>query len=161
MRLLIAAAGLMFVIACRPAPAPLAHTQESAEAVATALIAAMVSGDVQALEQLALSETEFRQRIWPELPASRPERNLPFSYVWGDLHQKSNQSLQQLLAKHKGHKYTLDSVRFGDVTEYPTFKVHRDSVFIVRGADEPEIRLCGSMIEADGRWKVFSFVADE
>ena len=121
----------------------------------------MASGDVQALEQLALSETEFRQRIWPELPASRPERNLPFSYVWGDLHQKSTQSLQQLLAKHKGHEYTLDSVRFGEVTEYPTFKVHRDSVFVVRGAAEPEIRLCGSMIEADGRWKVFSFVADE
>jgi len=161
MRLLIAAAGLVFVISCRPTPAPLAHTQESAEVVATALMAAMASGDVQALEQLALSETEFRQRIWPELPASRPERNLPFSYVWGDLHQKSNQSLQQLLAKHKGHKYTLDSVRFGEVTEYPTFKVHRDSVFIVRGPDEPEIRLCGSMIEADGRWKVFSFVIDE
>jgi len=161
MRLLTAAAALALVMACRPAPAPLEHTRESAAAVATALIEALTSGDARTLGQLALSEAEFLQRVWPELPASRPERNLPFSYVWGDLHQKSNQSLQQLLAKHRGHKYTLDSVRFGEVTEYPTFKVHRDSVFVVRGADEPEIRLCGSMIEADGRWKVFSFVVDE
>jgi hypothetical protein len=161
MRLLTAAAALALVMSCRPAPATLEHTRESAEAVATALMEALAAGEAGNLEQLALSEAEFRRRIWPELPASRPERNLPFSYVWGDLRQKSTQSLQQLLVKHKGHRYTLEGVRFGDTTEYPTFKVHRDSVFIVRGADEPEIRLCGSMIEADGRWKVFSFIADE
>ena len=51
------------------------------------------------LDALALSEQEFRDHVWPDLPAARPERNLPFSYVWGDLHQKSNISLARDAAR--------------------------------------------------------------
>jgi hypothetical protein len=155
--------GLVGLVACGPSRAPLAATRESAAAVAQAIVDAMTAGDQAALTSLALSEQEFRDHVWPELPSARPERNLPFSYIWGDLRQKSDESLLALLATHKGQRYTLVAVRFGDQTPYQTYTVHRASTFVVRdaGGQELELRLCGSMIEQGGRWKVFSYVVND
>jgi hypothetical protein len=163
MRFCVLVIGLAALAACGPSKAPLADTRDSAAAVAEAVIAAITTGDRAALSSLALSEQEFRDHVWPELPAARPERNLPFSYVWGDLRQKSDGSLGALLATHKGQRYTLVAVRFGDRTPYQTYTVHRASTFVVRdtGGQEQELRLCGSMIEQGGRWKVFSYVVDD
>jgi len=153
---------LVPLAACAPAIPPLADTRESPAGVAQAVIDAMTAGDARALSSLALSESEFRHHVWPELPAARPERNLPFSYVWGDLRQKSGASLGASLARHRGQRYTLVDVRFGEATPYDTYTVHRDSTFVVRAQDgqQQDLRLCGSMIEQHGRWKVFSYVVD-
>jgi hypothetical protein len=111
-----------------------------------------------------LNEQDFREHIWPELPASRPERNLPFSYVWGDLHQKSEAALAQILARHGGRRYMLMSVRFaGETTRYPSYTVYRETVLKVRDDQgiEADLRVFGSSLEKDDAWKVFSYVADE
>lgn len=130
--------------------------------MAEAVLSAVAARDAASLHALAITEPEFRQHVWPELPASRPERNLPFSYVWGDLRQKSETRLSATLAAHGGQRYTLEEVRFSGETRYPGYTVHRDSVFLVRAPDGPrELRLCGSMIEKDGRWKVFSYIIDD
>lgn len=120
--------------------------------------------DGAALSGLALNEQEFREQVWPELPASRPERNLPFSYVWGDLHQKSEAGLGETLAKYGGRRYTLIAVTFrGETSRYPTYTVHRETVLQVRdeGGTAADLRLFGSTLEKDGAWKVFSYVVDE
>ena len=163
MRLLIVAVGLVGVVACGTGPTPLSNTHDSAEALAAAVLDAFAAGDAERLRGLAVSEQEFRQRVWPELPAARPERNLPFSYVWGELRQKSEASLTTLFAQHGGRPYALVAVRFGATTPYQTFTVRRDARFLVReaGGGERELRLCGSLLEQDGRWKVFSFVVDD
>lgn len=142
---------------------PLAHTFDSPAALAGAVVAAVAAGDEPRLRQLALSEQEFRDHVWPELPAARPERNLPFSYVWGDLKLKSQAGLATVLGQYGGQRFTLVDVRFGDVTAYRGYVVHRDSIFAVTTAEgaTKEVRLCGSMIEQAGRWKVFSFVLDD
>lgn len=120
--------------------------------------------DTTTLHGLALNEQEFREQVWPELPAARPERNLPFSYVWGDLRQKSDHSLAQTLARYGGRKYTLVSVRMaGETTRYSTYTVHRETVLQVRDEADThaDLRLFGSAIQKDGAWKVFSYVVDE
>ncbi|MEQ1574967.1 MAG: hypothetical protein ABL993_12050 [Vicinamibacterales bacterium] len=157
--------GLLVLLAsgsCGTVP-PLANTRESAEALAGAVLDALASRDRAALEALALSEQEFRDHVWPELPAARPERNLPFSYVWGDLHQKSDVGLRTIVSEHGGKRYELVNVRAtGETTRYDTYLVHRDMVLVIRdpGGAAREIRLFGSMIEKDGGWKVYSFVVD-
>jgi hypothetical protein len=164
MRLYLVVGGLLLAAACSPAPPPLDPTFDSPEALARAVLDRYAAGDADGLRQLALTEQEFRQRVWPELPASRPERNLPFSYVWGDLKQKSDLNLARLLARHRGRRLELVGLRFADQkTPYKTFVVHRESVFTVtepEGAPE-QVRLAGSMIEQGGRWKVFSYVVDD
>jgi len=154
---------LLILPGCTPAPPPLQHTADTPVALATSVLAAVSAGDRAALASLALSEQEFRDHIWPALPAARPERNLPFSYVWGDLHQKSEASLRSSLEQHRGHAWSLVDVRLGEATVYDGYTVHRDAVFVVRAADgtTEDLRLCGSMVEQAGRWKVFSYVVND
>lgn len=102
--------------------------------------------------------------VWPSLPAARPERNLPFSYVWGDLKQKSDASLARTLALHGGARYELAEVSFAEsASEYAGYTVHRTATLRARASDGTvhELRVCGSFIEARGRWKVFSYVVDD
>lgn len=154
--LLLAAAG-----GCSTAP-PLAHTHSSAEAAAAAVLDALAGRDRTALAALAVSEEEFRDHVWPSLPAARPERNLPFSYVWGDLRQKSEQTLARTLAAHGGRRYALVAVHFEGQTDYGDYRIHRAATLQVR--DETgatgSVRVYGSMINQRGRWKVFSYIVD-
>ncbi|MGE0816346.1 MAG: hypothetical protein AB7O28_26255 [Vicinamibacterales bacterium] len=167
-------------------PDPSRYTRRQAFALATGALAAACAGDPrlepafdgpepllravldrlaardrQALDGLALDEEEFRRLVWPSLPAARPERNLPFSYVWGDLHQKSDASLRQVLARHGGRRYRLQRVRFeGGASVYAAVTVHRGAVVDVEadGGGSATVRICGSLVEQAGRWKVFSYV---
>jgi type IV secretory pathway VirD2 relaxase len=131
--------------------------------LATAVLDALERRDRATLASLALTEQEFGTRVWPELPAARPERNLPLSFVWADLSQKSQSSLAELLAQHGGRRYSLVSVGFaGETTKYTTFAVHRKSELTLKTAEgtELQLRLFGSVIEVDGTFKVFSYVVD-
>jgi hypothetical protein len=145
-------------------PSPLAHAQASADALARAVLDAIARADDTALRALAVNEEEFRTHIWPGLPTARPERNVPFSYVWGDLRQKSDSSLRSMLVAHEGKRHDFVKVAFaGDVSQYGGFRVHRDAVFVVRDAAgvQKDLRLCGSFVEKDGGWKVLSYVIDD
>jgi hypothetical protein len=159
MRCLIAIS-LVIVAAAGCSRPPLANTRQSPEALAAAVVEAIARGDRARLEGFALTEQEFRDHVWPSLPAARPERNLPFSYVWGDLRQKSQQALAATLAAHAGASYEVVAVTFDEVSEYGRYRVHRRATLHVRdgsGQTRP-LQVCGSMIEQDGAWKVFSYV---
>jgi hypothetical protein len=157
----VAFVGVLGAAGCSSKP-PLANSSDSPEALARAVLDALHARDRKRLQELALSEGEFATHVWPSLPAARPERNLPLSYVWGDLHQKSNSALTNTLTAYGGKRYELVGVSFDDVTPYAGYRVHRQSAFRVRDAGGAEviIRVCGSMMEKDGRWKVFSYVVD-
>jgi hypothetical protein len=149
--------------ACGPAPAPLTYTFDSPEALAAAVLDNLARRDAAGLQALAVTEAEFRARVWPELPVSRPERNVPVEYAWGDLAQKSRASLRETLAQHGGRRYRLRRVEFlGGTTRYESFEVARKAQLVVRGADgtEEPIRLFGSILRAGGEHKVFSYVVD-
>jgi hypothetical protein len=153
-------------VACGCAgPPPLADTVASLDTLAEAVVEGLSRRDEAALRRLAVSEEEFRERIWPELPVSRPERNVPFYYVWGDLRQKSDASLRLLLAAHGGRRLQVAAVNRGrNTTQYDSFLLHADVVVRVRdetGEEEP-MRLFGSVIEtADGRFKIYSYIVDD
>jgi hypothetical protein len=145
-------------------PPPLHHALPSSDALARAILQALEQRDVRRLRALAVDEREFQRRVWPGLPAARPERNLPWSYVWMDLRQKSDTTLRRTFAAHAGRRYVLDTVRFtGESTTHGDFRVFRDTVLVVRDVAgvQHDLRILGSMIEADDGWKVFSYVVDQ
>jgi len=148
--------------ACIPV-APLADAHFSAHALARALLDAVQRRDRAALDRMALSEREFRDHVWPALPAARPGRNLPFSYVWTELRQKSAAALSETLVRHGGRRYVLIDVRFGATADYGSYRVHRDAALRVRDASgvTRTLRVSGSMLEHGGTWKVFSYVVDD
>lgn len=147
--------------ACSPVP-PLLHTFPSSSALASSVLDAVARKDRARLDLLAINEQEFRDHVWPKLPASRPERNLPLSYVWGDLRQKSNTALAATLARYGGQPYSLVAIDFAEQTDYGTYRVHRDGTLRVRDANgtETALRVFGSMLEMHGAWKIFSYVTD-
>lgn len=162
MRLFAALALVIGLAGCSSVP-PLANVHGTPDALARAVLDALARKDRATLESLALSEQEFRHHVWPELPAARPERNLPFSYVWGDLRQKSSSALTETLARHGGRPYALVRVAFDRQTDYAGYRVHREATLHVRDSagQEQALRVCGSFIEKNGDWKVFSFVVDD
>jgi hypothetical protein len=158
---LVLALGIAGASGCSRVP-PLSDTSASPEALAGAVLDALARRDRARLNALAVSEQEFRDHVWPDLPAARPERNLPFSYVWGDLRQKSTLSLARTLERYGGQRHTLRGVTFGSTTPYAHYTVHRDASFAVEdaGGVAQTIRACGSFLEKNGAWKVFSYVVD-
>jgi len=148
--------------ACGPAPLAAAHT--SPDALAQAVLTALERRDQSALHGLALSEEEFRTHVWPSLPAARPERNLPVEYVWNDLRQKSVAELASTLTRQGGRHHQIVSVDLeGHARDYGGFRVHSGVSLKVRepGGGSSELRVFGSLIEQEGRWKVFSYIVDE
>jgi hypothetical protein len=151
------------VTGCRRPPV-LEQTFESPEAVAQAVLRGLDARDTNALNALAVTEHEFRKMVWPKLPAARPGRNIPWDYVWNDLHGKSMMQLQARVNEwQRTDGSAVARVEFtGETTDYETFRVRRDSVVVLRtpGGGESRHRLFGSMIEESGRYKVFSYVVD-
>jgi hypothetical protein len=142
---------------------PLANTAETPSALAGAVLDALQHRDVNRLHALSLDEREFREHVWPDLPAARPDRNLPISYVWGDLRQKSESSLGRVVAAKGGQPLELVSLRFaGGTTAYKSYAVHRQAVMVVKDGTgaQTEFRAFGSVLEKDGQFKVFSYVVD-
>jgi hypothetical protein len=167
-RLVIVAAAVLAAACSNPAEptrsaVALSNTFESPEALARGVLAALETQNVERLRGLPLSESEFRDHVWPELDTSRPERNVPFEYAWGQLKQRSDEYLQQTLGRYGGRKLTLVSTRFtGETTQYKSFNVMRESEVIARDESGRELilYLYGSAMVKDGRYKMFSYVVD-
>lgn len=155
---------IIIVIACLGCRRPLGQAQPSPDALAQAVLAALAQRDAGRLRALSITESEFRDVVWPELPAARPERNLTVEYVWNDLRVKSEVSLSGVVAEHGGTDLTFVRIEFaGETTQYRTYLVHRDAIVIVKHAGRTEqrpLRLFGSVIERDGGFKVYSYVVD-
>lgn len=168
--------GLLLAAACGEAardggasPVPdveevsLEPTFDSPDALARAFLDALEREDGERLRSLALSEEQFRVYVWPQLPSSKPERNVPFEFGWGDLHQKSHNALVGTFSRYKGVPLDLVEVRFEDgATDYETYIVHRDARVKVRRENGKEewLDLFGSVMEWNGRFKLFSNVTD-
>lgn len=145
-----------------PAAIPLEPAFTGKDAVIEAFLAGLKARDRAAVEQLALTESEFRKHVWPALPASDPTVGMPLDYLWEDLAQKNEGFVSQLMAEHGGRDYRLVVAAFsGATTDHGGFRVHRKTTLDVRGPEGPvTLRLFGSMIESGGRWKIYSFVVD-
>jgi hypothetical protein len=146
---------------CGAGGARFAHTFASPRELAAAVLEALSSQDRPALESLALTETEFREEVFPEMPAWG---RIPMGYVWNDLRQKSTNELSGILAYHGGRSYSVEAVVFdGGATAYRTFVVHRKPRLVVRERttrERMELALFGSVIEFGGRFKLFSYVVN-
>lgn len=142
---------------------PLASTFETPEALAQAVLTGLANRDATGLRALALSEQEFKDHVWPELDTSRPERNVPFDYAWGQMKQRSDGSLDGTLARYAGKPLTLVRTRYaGETTQYKSFVVMRESEVVATDETGRELvlQLFGSAMLKDGRYKLFSFVVD-
>jgi hypothetical protein len=154
---------LVYLVASPGCGRPLQDGLDSPQKLAAAVVDGFNRKDVGALERLAVSEDEFHYLVWPKQPAARPGRNIPWDYAWKDLASKSRLQLRGRVNEWPDRGFTLAAVSFdGETTDYETYRIRRKSVLTLRDRDGQEARerIFGSMIEQDGRYKVFSYIVD-
>ena len=150
-------------VACAPAPVPLSGAVDSPEALGRAVVERVSRRDLEGLRKLMLTRDEFEVYVWPHLPVSRPETNMPMSFVWNRLQQQSEGRLAQAVARHGGAPLTFVSIDFkGASSNYGDVRVDRDSTVTVRTAtgEIEQLQLFGSMVRQGSGYKVFRYVTD-
>jgi len=143
-------------------PRALINGQPSPEALAKRFLQYLAGKDAKAIQSLRLTKREFCEYVWPELPASRIP-NLTCDWAWERATLKSDGGLGELLAPRAGKRYELVHVRFaGGVEERYTYRIHKDTRLTLKDEDgtQKEVKALGSMLELDGKYKVFGFVSD-
>lgn len=142
------------------AVAPLHGAHATVPDLIAAVLDAASSGDVQALRRLRVSEAEHRDVLWPELDASRPERNVPVGFAWSQLEQKSRRGERTLMEGLRGGSWRVESVTFGEpVDAYRTFSLHGGTRVVARDARGrvAHIDLIGAVVERAGRYKLLNY----
>lgn len=126
------------------------------------VIANLVAGDRAALRKLAVGEREFRDVIWPQLPVSRPELNFDQEFVWQSHSVRNESAFQNLIGRFEGRYLELVDVDVEQVDDYGNFRILKRPRVHLRDArgDQHTVRLFGSIVEQDGRYKLYSFRTD-
>ncbi len=144
-------------------PAPvLENTRPTAEAVVREALARLRAEDREGLLALAMNQEEFRRIVYPRLPASRPERNTSADFIWSQHEMRHVEGFDRTFRRFRGQQWELVKLEFtGETTDYGDYRVHRNSRLVVRTPDGAErtVRLFGSMLERDGAFKIYSFIA--
>ncbi len=140
-------------------PRPLINGQPGPEALAKRFLEYLSANDAKAIQSLRLTKREFCEYVWPELPSSRIP-NLTCDWAWGQATLKSDGGLSELLSRHAGKRYELALVRFaGGAEEHDTYRIHKDTRLVLKDENgrQTEVSILGSMLELDGKYKLFSF----
>jgi len=153
----------------RPYPEPLpdsvkqrrfVYGADTQEELCDILLDALARQDTLTLTRLMVSEYEFKNWLWWEFPASQPIRNVPVDFAWGNLLQNADKGLRQALGKYSGRRLYYVSHKFLEGQDrYQTFIVHTKTR--VTAADSTgrqyEIKVFGSFVEMNGRFKLMSY----
>jgi hypothetical protein len=137
----------------------LSPAEDSVDALARKVLETLAQGDRDKLEDLALTQQEFTGCIYPALPASRPGSNLSADFLWSQTLLRNLAGLEKTLG-YAGRRFEFVSIRFADgERQYEGFKVLRDARLTVKDTDgkELELKLFGAVLEAGGKFKIYSF----
>jgi len=138
-----------------PSPEARAGLRTLAESV----LQALRTSDRAALEQLALTKSEFCEELWPKLP---PVPNLTCEWVWSAYAPQNAEGLDRLLQEHGGRDYTLIRVEPQRIVSYGEARVYERVRMIVmdESGQQRALRLSGSICELSGTFRVCSFILD-
>lgn len=145
-----------------PVPRYLANASATPEELSRAFLAELEAGDIPSLKRHRITKDEFCWHVWPGLPSSQIP-NLTCDFAWSQATLSSLSGLDSLLARYSGRRFEYVGIRFaGGATDRASFRVLNDSRLTIRDESgvEREMKLFGSMLEMDGRYKLFSHVID-
>jgi hypothetical protein len=124
------------------------------------LLEALEKKDTAALVGMMISEKEFKEWLWWEFPASRPETNISSQFAWDNHAINSSKGLRLALRDFGGNKLVYVSHRFEEAEDkYQTFVIHTKTRVMVADTTgkEWEMKVFGSVVEMNGRYKLLSY----
>lgn len=139
--------------------APFPGSGSSLTDVGERVVRGLIGGDRISLGDLRLSREEYMEVVWPELPASNPDLNVPIEYVWADIETRDRSALIRLAPQFEGLPTELEDVACrGDVQEFETFRVHTDCWVTLRTpSGEQRIQLFKDVVERGAGYKLFRY----
>lgn len=139
----------------------------SIDALVDQFLAALADKDVRRLDQLSVSEAEYRNFILPTSVApGQPFKEFPdqpSKYFWDLVNSKSHYWLSNVVAGFGGHKLTRKNVAYAHgVQEYAGYRAYKKLVITVVNEDGQEVALhTGSVAEAGGEYKFISYLGKD
>lgn len=121
---------------------------------------ALADSDTARLFDLMIGEREYREIVYPSLPAAHPPINASFEAIWATHFPGAYRGLRRVLARHGGRDVRILAVRFeAPDQDFVNFTLHETSRvdIVFDGVREDDRRLFGSVIHAGGLWKVLSY----
>lgn len=151
-----------FASGCGDAGAPrLSDGAGSLDALTEAFAAAVVAQDTAAMHALRVTEREHTELLWPEFPASR--NNYSAEFAWENLDRSSVKDAARIAADAGGApRQVIGTECRRGIAEYETFRIHGDCWVVWETPDggRDTVKLFGSVVEMDGRYKVVGIIED-
>jgi hypothetical protein len=129
-------------------------------------VAALASGEGERLEELRVTESEYRSILIPgSVDPGAPPQVLSeegLEYFWAEMSQKSAAHREAILARFGRRALTplRHSFEKGE-REFAGYKAYEKLVLVFRDEKGAEVELrTGSIVERDGRFKFASFIRD-
>jgi hypothetical protein len=145
----------------RTEPGGLPARAAAPAAAAARILDGLLAADKNALRRETVSEPEFLQSLWPWFRGADPGDTRTARFVWEQYSMRSEAGLQGVFKAYAGLPLELVSLRHGGVEEHGGFRLLTRPVVTVRVRGEiAEVRLFGSIIEQNGRFKVYGFKTD-
>jgi len=116
--------------------------------------------DTARLYDLMVDEREYRDILFPALPASHPPINASFETVWILQYPDSYRGLQRILQRYGGRDVSITAIRFDEPDQdFVNFVLHQTSRVDVTidGEALRNVRLFGSVIRVGEQWKVLTY----
>jgi hypothetical protein len=144
-------------------PARLQYGYSSPVELIDSLLQAVAVRDTATLADLAVSSTEWKEILFPEMglhyPGARDSRPEIRDMI-GELHFGSSQKgLRRLLRDYGGvrlRRLSMDMI--GDTLHFPSYTIYDGTDLVVNGPDgEGRVTFVGSIVEKDGVWKLLSY----
>jgi hypothetical protein len=139
---------------------PLANAKASEWDLCEEVLRALKARDRQALQALRITESEYKQYLFPEFPATRAGTDKNVDFHWDYLNVRSFRGIQNALDEFGGLDLELLDIITETVDKYPTYNLLMKVRLKVRrkpDGQEGEIRVFGSIVELDGQYKLLGF----
>lgn len=131
----------------------------SADELMTKLLASIQAKDKPALQQLTVTEAEFKKYVWPNLPAVVRGSQSSEAKFYKMYSTSSDAALDTLLQQHGGQNLKFVKASFGSEAKHKGYRILPNAVVTASAGDgeDKTLRLASSVIEHDGIWKVASY----
>ncbi|MCB9756327.1 MAG: hypothetical protein H6713_40935 [Myxococcales bacterium] len=132
--------------------APLADGSESLEQLGRRVVEALNARDVEALRRLAITEAEFKTRLFEVLSNHESARQIGPDLLWSMQRGESDDDLGHILDLHGGRAYEFAGVEPDRVERREGVTLHRTPTLVVRSPDASallRLRLLASVVEHD------------
>lgn len=133
----------------------------SIEELVGQILAALRSDDRHVMKALQITEPEFTSILWPEFPESRPGPGVPPGEAFFFLDRACNSGISTGMSGWGGQDLKAVRVRFDvGVQRFTNFNLYEGfRIFAVPAAGGPETELgfVRTIVERNGRWKVYGF----